>query len=102
MSPNTSTKPGEPHGLHRLAALAQRLTPHSLLALVARVALAGIFWASARTKVDGWFTISDGAYALFREGKAGGMKIRDGRVVRDGVFLDDGGVSRWMICVDGS
>lgn len=67
MSPNTSTKPGEPHGLHRLAALAQRLTPHSLLALVARVALAGIFWASARTKVDGWFTISDGAYALFRE-----------------------------------
>ena len=67
MSPNTSTKPGEPHGLHRLAALAQRLTPHSLLALVARVALAGIFWASARTKVDGWFTISDGAYALFHE-----------------------------------
>ena len=67
MSPNTSTKPGEPHGLHRLAALAQRLTPHSLLALVARVALAGIFWASARTKVDGWFTVSDGAYALFRE-----------------------------------
>ena len=67
MSPTTSTTPGEPHGLHRLAALAQRLTPHSLLALVARVALAGIFWASARTKVDGWFTISDGAYALFRE-----------------------------------
>ena len=68
MSPTTTlTKPGEPHGLHRLAALAQRLTPHSLLALVARAALAGIFWASARTKVDGWFTISDGAYALFRE-----------------------------------
>ena len=64
------TNPTEPSPLrvpHRLTALAQRLTPHSLLALVARVALAGIFWSSARTKVDGWFTISDGAYALFRE-----------------------------------
>ncbi len=29
---------------------------------------------------------AEAAYALFREGKAGGMKIRDGRVVRDGVF----------------
>ena len=37
------TNPTEPSPLrvpHRLTALAQRLTPHSLLALVARVALA--------------------------------------------------------------
>lgn len=50
-----------------MAARLGQLTPHSLLALVARLALAGIFWASARTKVEGWFTITDGAYALFRD-----------------------------------
>jgi len=53
--------------LARLADAAARLTPHSLLALVNRVAVAGIFWLSARTKVEGWFTLSDSAYALFRE-----------------------------------
>ncbi|HEY9208616.1 DoxX family protein [Acidovorax soli] len=53
--------------LARLADAATSLTPHSLLALVNRVAVAGIFWLSARTKVDGWFTVSDGAYALFRD-----------------------------------
>lgn len=63
----TPTEPGMSHRLHHLTALLQRLTPHSLLALMARLALAGIFWASARTKVEGWFTISDGTYTLFRE-----------------------------------
>lgn len=53
--------------LARLADAATWLTPHSLLAVVNRVALAGIFWLSARTKVDGWFTVSDSAYMLFRE-----------------------------------
>lgn len=53
--------------MSRGAALLERCTPHSLVALVARLALAGIFWASARTKVDGWFTITDGTYTLFRE-----------------------------------
>ena len=51
----------------RLADAAAGLTPHSLLALVNRIAVAAIFWLSARTKVEGWFTISDSAYALFRE-----------------------------------
>ena len=51
----------------RLADAATWLTPHSLLALVNRVAIAGIFWLSARTKVEGWFTISDSAYTLFRD-----------------------------------
>jgi putative oxidoreductase len=50
----------------RLADAAAWLTPHSLLALVNRIAVAAIFWLSARTKVDGW-TISDSAYMLFRE-----------------------------------
>ena len=48
----------------RLADAATAITPHSMLALVNRVAIAGIFWMSARTKVEGWFTISDSAYAL--------------------------------------
>lgn len=51
-------------------ALAQRLeqcTPHHLIALAARLALAGIFWMSGRTKVEGWFTITDTTYLLFRE-----------------------------------
>ena len=50
--------------------LAQRLeqcTPHGLIALAARLALAGIFWMSGRTKVEGWFTITDTTYLLFRE-----------------------------------
>ncbi|MBU1354393.1 MAG: DoxX family protein [Gammaproteobacteria bacterium] len=53
--------------LARLADIATLCTPHSLLALVNRIAIAGIFWLSARTKVEGWFTVSDSAYALFRE-----------------------------------
>ena len=70
---NISTPMTRPEGtgpralLSRLAAGAAWLTPHSLLALVNRLAIAGIFWLSARTKVDGWFTISDSAYALFRD-----------------------------------
>ena len=51
----------------RLAHAAAWLTPHSLLALVHRAAIAAIFWTSARTKIEGWFTVSDSAYALFRE-----------------------------------
>ncbi|RPH65844.1 MAG: DoxX family protein [Burkholderiales bacterium] len=39
----------------------------SVLALMARFAIAGIFWMSGRTKVDGWLTVSDGARALFAE-----------------------------------
>ncbi|PJI99258.1 putative oxidoreductase [Acidovorax sp. 69] len=64
--PASSTK-GPRVLLGRLADVATWLTPHSLLALVNRVGVASIFWMSARTKVEGWFTISDSAYALFRE-----------------------------------
>ena len=72
MSPTTTHFPtAAAHGprawLGRLADLATRLTPHSLLALVGRVGVAGIFWLSARTKVDGWFTLSDSTRALFRD-----------------------------------
>ena len=57
----TAPAKGQRKLLARLADAATSLTPHSLLAMVNRVAIAGIFWLSARTKVDGWFTISDSA-----------------------------------------
>ena len=50
-----------------LADGATDLLSHSLLALVARVALAAIFWQSGRTKVEGLLTVSDSAYTLFQE-----------------------------------
>lgn len=40
---------------------------HGLLALAMRFAVGAIFFLSGRTKVDGFLTVSDGAYALFRE-----------------------------------
>lgn len=50
------------------AAFAQRLDriPDSLLLLVARVAIATIFFQSGRTKVDGLLHITAGTYELFR------------------------------------
>lgn len=44
-----------------------RLIPHDLVALGARLSLAAIFFLSARTKVDGWFHLSDSAIALFED-----------------------------------
>jgi len=43
------------------------LINHTLLALAARMALAAIFFLSGRTKVDGWLTVNDSAYTLFRD-----------------------------------
>lgn len=43
----------------------RRLALHDVLALGARLSLAAIFFLSARTKVDGWFQLSDNAVALF-------------------------------------
>ncbi len=47
-------------------ALSALITP-TLLGLVARIAIAGIFFTSGRTKVEGFLTPTDGAYALFRD-----------------------------------
>ncbi|MCH4152234.1 MAG: DoxX family protein [Sphingobium sp.] len=46
-------------------ALAERLLPESLLLLVARLGVASIFFLSGRSKVEGWFTITDGTFDLF-------------------------------------
>lgn len=45
----------------------------SLMLLFTRVVFAGIFWRSARTKVDegSWFSISDTTYYLFAEEYSG-------------------------------
>jgi putative oxidoreductase len=49
--------------LRRINALCDHL-PYDLVALVARIAPAMVYWQSARTKVDG-FTIKDSTYFLF-------------------------------------
>ncbi|CDS50916.1 INTEGRAL MEMBRANE PROTEIN (Rhomboid family) [Polaromonas sp. CG9_12] len=57
----------QPAGLHGLAGRLTRLLPHDALALVNRIAIAAIFFMSGRTKVDGWLTVNDSAYSLFRD-----------------------------------
>ena len=46
--------------------LAERI-PYSLVALVARIAAASVFWRSALTKVDDSFQIEDKTFFLFAE-----------------------------------
>jgi len=52
---------------NRVADGLSRVVTHDLLALCARVSLAAIFFLSGRTKVDGFLTVNDTAYTLFRE-----------------------------------
>jgi len=40
---------------------------HDLIALAARFGVAGVFWLSGRTKVEGVLTVSDNAVALFAD-----------------------------------
>lgn len=40
--------------------------PHSLIALLARVSVGGVFWLSGQTKVSG-FQLADGTVDLFRD-----------------------------------
>lgn len=51
-----------------MATTTRTLLPPSLLLLVQRLGIAAVFFQSGRTKIaDGsWFTISDGAFELFR------------------------------------
>ena len=49
----------------QMAGLMQGLVSDGLLAFAARVAIAGIFFMSGRTKVEGLLTIKDSTYALF-------------------------------------
>ncbi len=49
-----------------IGGLGEMLLPMWLLLLVQRCAIAAIFFLSGRTKVEGWFTITDSAFELFR------------------------------------
>src|SRR5688572_26064354 len=55
----------------RACGFAERLLSPSLLLLTQRLGIAAIFWMSARTKVEGWLTIPDTTYELFRTEYAG-------------------------------
>jgi len=50
---------------NRLAELAGRLLPETMLLLVARFGIAAVFFQSGRTKVEGWLTITDSTHYLF-------------------------------------
>lgn len=65
-----ATTASAPHGLRALwnqaADCMTKLVSHDLLALATRIGIAAIFFYSGRTKVEGFLTITDGAYELFR------------------------------------
>ncbi len=67
----STAKPVATDGLrgawNRCADVLTGLIPDSLLSLAARFSIAGIFFLSGRTKVDGFLTVTDGTYALFRD-----------------------------------
>jgi putative oxidoreductase len=52
--------------LEKGRALAMRI-PYSLVALVARLAVASVFWRSGQTKVEGFFMIKENTFFLFQE-----------------------------------
>lgn len=67
-SPASTSRTGGLPGLYNQ--LADRLGPwigHDLIALAARVGIAGTFWLSGRTKVEGLLTVSENAVALFKD-----------------------------------
>jgi putative oxidoreductase len=52
---------------NRAADVASRLIGDSPLAMVARIGIAGTFFLSGRTKVEGLLSVTDGAVGLFRD-----------------------------------
>lgn len=52
---------------NRIADTLSVLISHASLALIDRVAIGAIFFFSGRTKVEGFLTLTEGAYTLFRE-----------------------------------
>lgn len=59
--------PGLRGAWNRVADRLAGVIGHGLLALAARAAVGAIFFLSGRTKVDGFLTVNDTAYTLFRE-----------------------------------
>ncbi|MEW5882051.1 MAG: DoxX family protein [Pseudomonadota bacterium] len=52
---------------NRIAERIGALIGHDVIALAARFGIAGVFWLSGRTKVDGLLAVSDEAIALFAD-----------------------------------
>ena len=52
---------------HAFVALAHRMLSNDLLSLVTRLGVAGVFFMSGRSKVDGILHITVGTYGLFQE-----------------------------------
>ena len=50
-----------------IAAAAERWVTHDVLALLARLGIASVFFLSGRTKVDGVLTVTDSTVELFRD-----------------------------------
>jgi len=64
----TQDRPGSLPALHnRLADRLGQWFSHDLIALAARFGIAGTFWLSGRTKVEGTLSVSENAVALFEE-----------------------------------
>ncbi len=61
---NAQTRPGLA-GLVETAVAWMQCIPHWAIALVTRLSIAGVFWQSGQTKVDG-FRVTDSAVELFR------------------------------------
>ncbi|MBU7576253.1 MAG: DoxX family protein [Hydrogenophaga sp.] len=55
------------HATESIRQWLERWISHDLMALASRLGIAGIFWLSGRTKVEGWFTLTDTTFLLFRE-----------------------------------
>jgi putative oxidoreductase len=55
----------------RACGIAARVLSPTWLLLIQRMGIAAVFWMSARTKVEGWFTLPDTTYELFRTEYAG-------------------------------
>jgi putative oxidoreductase len=60
---NTTTPSSGPHWAEPFA----RWVSPDLIALVSRAAIGSVFWISGRTKVEGWLTLTDTTFLLFRE-----------------------------------
>lgn len=68
MTAITHPPAGSLRGIYnRIAERLDTLIVHDVITLAARFGIAGVFWLSGRTKVDGLFTVSDSAVALFAD-----------------------------------
>ncbi|RAU41443.1 MULTISPECIES: DoxX family protein [unclassified Pseudomonas] len=58
--------PSRSENWHRFTDTLYRLIDDNLLSLLARLGIAGVFLMSGRTKVEGFLTLTDSTYELFR------------------------------------